>query len=44
MALIIVAVVVVGLLLAFTPVYALGYILLAIAAIIYVFVSVTVRS
>lgn len=43
-ALIIAAIVAAGLVFAFTPVSAIGYILLAIAAVLYVFVSVRAGS
>jgi hypothetical protein len=43
-ALIIAAIVAAGLVFAFTPVSVIGYVLFAIAAVLYVFVSVTARS
>jgi len=44
MALIIVVIVAAGLVLAFTPVSAIGYILLAIAAVLYLLASFSTRS
>jgi hypothetical protein len=44
MALIIVAIVAAGLVFAFTPVSVIGYILLAVAAVLYLLASVSTRS